>query len=110
MQDVHARLHKARQSHTQDAIAPVAKALSAEARLLCLDEMQITDIADAMIVGRLFEGCWQRHGDRDDLEPRAQGSLPRWLEPQLFLPFIALIGEKLDVVSLDSATDTGWGG
>jgi cell division protein ZapE len=106
MQEVHKRLHAARQSHTQDAIAPVAKAIAKEARLLCLDEMQVTDIADAMIVGRLFEGLLA-HGTTivttSNLKP---GDLYRnGLNRQLFLPFIKLIGERLDVVSLDSPTD-----
>src|SRR5438552_1480340 len=56
MQDVHARLHSVRKVHkADDAIAVVAREIAAGARILCLDEMQITDIADAMIIGRLFE-------------------------------------------------------
>lgn len=106
MQDVHKRLHAARQSHAQDAIAPVAKAIAKEARLLCLDEMQITDIADAMIVGRLFEGLLA-HGTTivttSNLKP--DDLYRNGLNRQLFLPFISLIGERLDVVSLDSRTD-----
>ena len=106
MQEVHKRLHAARQSHTQDAIAPVAKAIAKEARLLCLDEMQITDIADAMIVGRLFEGLLA-HGTvivtTSNLKP--DDLYRNGLNRQLFLPFIELIGERLDVVSLDSPTD-----
>ena len=106
MQEVHQRLHAARQSHTQDAIAPVAKAIAKEARLLCLDEMQITDIADAMIVGRLFEGLLA-HGTvivtTSNLRP---DELYRdGLNRQLFLPFISLIADRLDTVSLDSPTD-----
>ena len=55
MQEIHAGMHKARQANTQDALAPVADAVAAQVRLLAFDEMQITDITDAMVVGRLFE-------------------------------------------------------
>ncbi|MCA3573252.1 MAG: AFG1 family ATPase [Aestuariivirga sp.] len=106
MQEVHKRLHAARQSKAQDAIAPVAKAIAKEARLLCLDEMQITDIADAMIVGRLFEGLIAAGTvivTTSNLAPR--DLYRNGLNRQLFEPFIALIGERLDVVSLDSPTD-----
>ena len=106
MQEVHKRLHAARQSHTQDAIAPVARALAKEARLLCLDEMQITDIADAMIVGRLFEGLLAAGTvivTTSNLKP--DDLYRNGLNRQLFLPFIKLIGERLEVISLDSPTD-----
>ena len=106
MQDVHRRLHGARQDHTQDAIAPVAKALAREARLLCLDEMQITDIADAMIIGRLFEAMLAAGTVIVTTSNLAPGELYRnGLNRQLFLPFIDLIGQRLDVVSLASPTD-----
>jgi len=106
MQDVHRRLHEARQSHTQDAIAPVAKALAKEARLLCLDEMQVTDIADAMIVGRLFEGLLAAGTVIVTTSNVSPGQLYRnGLNRQLFLPFIDLIEKHLDVVSLESPTD-----
>jgi len=106
MQDVHRRLHAARQSHAQDAIAPVAKAIAKEARLLCLDEMQVTDIADAMIVGRLFEGLLAAGTVIVTTSNLAPDQLYRnGLNRQLFLPFIALIKQRLDVVSLDSPTD-----
>jgi cell division protein ZapE len=106
MQDVHGRLHQARRSNVQDAIAPVAKAIASEARLLCLDEMQITDIADAMIVGRLFEGLLAAGTvivTTSNLPPT--GLYRDGLNRQLFAPFIKLISEKLEVVPLDSATD-----
>jgi len=106
MQDVHARLHDARRAHAQDATAPVAKAIAAETRLLCLDEMQITDIADAMIVGRLFEGLLAAGTvivTTSNLAPR---DLYRdGLNRQLFLPFIALIEERMEVVTLASPVD-----
>jgi cell division protein ZapE len=55
MQEVQAALHEARKTGVDDAIKPVAEQIAADLKLLCFDEMQITDIADAMIVGRLFE-------------------------------------------------------
>ena len=106
MQDVHKRLFAARQSHAQDAIAPVAKALASEARLLCLDEMQITDIADAMIVGRLFEGLIAAGTvivTTSNLKP--DDLYRNGLNRPLFEPFIGLIRNRLETVSLQSPTD-----
>jgi cell division protein ZapE len=106
MQDVHARLHVARSSQTHDALAPVAKAIAAGARLLCLDEMQISDIADAMIIGRLVEGLLAAGTVIVTTSNLAPDQLYRnGLNRQLFLPFIDLIGEKMDVVALDGRTD-----
>ena len=84
----------------------MAKAVAAQARLLCLDEMQIADIADAMIVGRLF-GILLARGSvvvtTSNLKP--SDLYTDGLNRQLFLPFIDLMEEKLDVVTLDSPTD-----
>ena len=105
MQEVHARLHAARRQQ-QNAVSPVARAIAGEARLLCLDEMQITDIADAMIVGRLFEGLLAAGTvivTTSNLPP--DRLYLDGLNRKLFLPFIRLIGAKLDVVALDGATD-----
>ncbi len=105
MQDIHARLHQARRS-AKDPLKHVAKKVAGEARLLCLDEMQIADIADAMIVGRLFEILLDQGSvvvTTSNLKPA--DLYPDGLNRQLFLPFIGLMEAKLDVVILDSATD-----
>jgi cell division protein ZapE len=105
MQDIHARLHRARR-HSKDPLKEVARAVAAEATVLCLDEMQIADIADAMIIGRLFEtlfACGTVVVTTSNLEPA--DLYTDGLNRQLFLPFIRLIEEKLDVVTLDSPTD-----
>lgn len=105
MQDIHARLHEARRG-AKDPLLTVAHEVAAEARLLCLDEMQIADIADAMIVGRLFDILFERGSVVVTTSNLRPGDLYKdGLNRQLFLPFIKLMEEKLEVVTLDSPTD-----
>lgn len=105
MQDIHARLHDARRS-AKDPLKDVAKAVAKEASLLCLDEMQIADIADAMIVGRLFEILLAEGSVIVTTSNQRPADLyPDGLNRQLFLPFVHLIEDKLDVLTLDSPTD-----
>ena len=107
MADVHARLHALnRAGGTGDPIAPTAKALAREARLLCFDEFMVTNIADAMILGRLFEALL----GEGVVVVATSNEAPRRLyeggiNRQLFLPFIALIEDRMDVVRLDARTD-----
>ncbi|MEO1720644.1 MAG: cell division protein ZapE, partial [Pseudomonadota bacterium] len=56
MSDVHDRIGRARKEHPGDPIPIVARDIAADADLLCFDELHVTDIADAMILGRLFRG------------------------------------------------------
>jgi len=89
-----------------DPIAPVARRILSEAELLCLDEFQVTDVADAMILGRLFEKLFVYGAVivlTSNTEPDRlyEGGLNR----QLFLPFIALIRERLEIVELNGPRD-----
>jgi cell division protein ZapE len=105
MQDVHARLHRARRT-SSDVITPVAAAIAVEAKLLCLDEMQVSDIADAMILGRLFEALLAAGTVIVTTSNQPPSELYRdGLNRQLFLPVIALLEDRLDVVALDGPTD-----
>ena len=107
MADVHARLHVERtKSGTGDPIPVVAAQLAGEAILLCFDEFQVTDVADAMILGRLFEHLFNLGTvivATGNVAPDRlyEGGLNR----QLFLPFIALIEERLEVVELNGPAD-----
>jgi cell division protein ZapE len=107
MTDVHARLHVERaKPDVSDPVPAVARALAADARLLCFDEFQVTDVADAMILGRLFEHLLAAGTvivATSNVAPARlyEGGLNR----QLFLPFIALIEARMDVLELRGPTD-----
>jgi cell division protein ZapE len=107
MQEVHQRMHALRgQAETSDLIGAVADEVAEGAWLLCFDEFQVTNIADAMILGRLFEALSERGVVVVATSNRAPDQLyERGLQRELFLPFIALIKDKLDVLSLDGETD-----
>lgn len=106
MQDVQGALHEARKTGVDDAIKPVADAIAEDVRLLSFDEMQITDIADAMIVGRLFERLFEAGVTVVTTSNRPPSDLYKnGLNRQLFTPFIALLEERLDVFELASDTD-----
>ena len=106
MQQIHADMHNARQSGVSDAIAPVAAKVIENAKLLCFDEMQITDITDAMIVGRLFEKLFDAGIIMVVTSNRAPEELYKdGLNRHLFLPFITMIEERLTVHNLASETD-----
>lgn len=106
MQEIHAAMHEVRKTGADDALAPVAKAIAESVRLLAFDEMQITDITDAMIVGRLFEALFAAGVVVVTTSNRVPDDLYKdGLNRQLFLPFIELIKERMVVHELTSETD-----
>jgi cell division protein ZapE len=106
MQEVQGALHKARQTGVDDAIRPVADDMADGLTLLCLDEMQITDIADAMIVGRLFQRIMDAGVTIVTTSNRAPDALYKdGLNRALFLPFIELLKSQMAVHELVSPRD-----
>ncbi len=112
MLDVHERIHAIRQDmkrgeHAgEDPIRLVAETLADEAWLLCFDEFHVTDIADAMILGRLFTQLFARN-----VVVIATSNVPPdelykdGLNRALFVPFIQMLEARMDIVRLDARTD-----
>ncbi|WP_333793740.1 cell division protein ZapE [Hyphomicrobium sp.] len=106
MANVHERIQRGRATTDGDPIPFVATEIAAATGLLCLDELQITDIADAMILSRLFKSLFAR-----GMVIVATSNVPPgrlyWngLNRELFLPFIDLIESHMDAVELNAAKD-----
>ena len=108
MQDAHAKVFAWKQANPggADPIPPLAEDIARSAALLCFDEFQVNDIADAMILGRLFAALFERsvvvvatsNTTPDDLFRGRPGR-------DAFLPFIGLIKQHLDVLVLDGGRD-----
>lgn len=89
-----------------DPIPPIAALIASEARLLCFDELQVTDIADAMILGRLFEALFEKKVVLAVTSNRAPEDLYKnGINRQLFLPFIDVIRRRCAVVETAGARD-----
>ena len=106
MLDTHARLRKAREREEGDPIEPVAEEIAAETKLLCFDEMQVTNPADAMILSRLFTKLLAEGVKIVTTSNRPPRDLYKdGLNRELFLPFIELIEKQILVVEVNGPTD-----
>jgi len=107
MLDVHDRLREERKKESGDPILPVATAIASETRVLCFDEMVVNNSADAMIMSRLFTALMVEGGVTIiTTSNRAPSDLYRnGLNREHFMPFIALVEARLDVLTLNGPTD-----
>ena len=113
MQEVHHRLHSFREAvkagkapETADPLVALSRVITDQAWLLCFDEFHVTDIADAMILGRLFEALFDAGVVIIATSNRPPGDLYKdGLQREIFLPFIDMLEERLDVKELEAGFD-----
>jgi cell division protein ZapE len=109
MRDIHAEIHRMRQlpgDDVGDPIPGIADGIADNTTLLCFDEMEVRDIADAMIVGRLFQKLFERGVVVVTTSNRHPDDLYKdGLQREKFVPFINLMKTKLDVLALESLQD-----
>ena len=106
MQDAHARIARLRKAKADDAVGAAADEIAREARLLSFDEFAVTDIADAMILSRLFSRLFEKGVTlvaTSNVPP--QQLYENGLNRKLFEPFIRLLLQNVDVLRLDADTD-----
>lgn len=106
MKTIHASLNAIKVKDSEDKISIIAKQFSKQVNLLCFDEFQINDIADAMIIGRLFEALLKFQVfiiSTSNIKP--QDLYKEGLQRDRFLPFIEIINKNMHVVSLDGNID-----
>lgn len=104
MQDVHRQLKLL--TKETDPLARVAEHIARQTRVLCFDEFHVSDIADAMILGRLYAALTERgvvFCMTSNYPP--DGLYPHGLQRQNFLPTIALLKQALDVIEIDGGID-----
>ena len=106
MLETHGRLRKVRERHEGDPIEPVAEEIAAEAKLLCFDEMQVNNPADAMILSRLFGKLLEEGVNIVTTSNRPPSDLYKdGLNRELFVPFLQLIEKRMLVVEVNGPTD-----
>ena len=106
MAEVHELIGEARKTVEGDPIPPVVKRIAKDAGLLCFDELFVSDIADAMILGRLFKGLFEQNVvvvATSNAHP--QELYKNGLNRQLFMPFVALLEARMEVLHLAAAKD-----
>ena len=105
MQEVHARMHQLRQEK-HDPVIELVNQIAAETRLLCFDELQATDVADATLLYRLFSGLFNAGVTIVSTSNHPPASLySGGVQRERFAKFIALIESHMQVMALSSATD-----
>ncbi|KAJ2890820.1 ATPase, partial [Coemansia aciculifera] len=110
MLDVHSRINTFKRTHRTvdncDPVPTIARELAAQAHVLCFDEFQVTDIADAMVLRRLVTELFQNGVVIVTTSNRHPDELYKnGIQRESFLPCIELLKQRCEVVSLDSGTD-----